>query len=70
MGVAIEALNWRVVVTGSAPEFTMSSGSVVGAGSSAAAPTKGTRKAYFPDSRGYVETPVYDRYALRPGAAV
>ena len=30
---------------------------------------KGTRKAYFPEAAGYVDTPVYDRYALTPGAA-
>jgi N-methylhydantoinase A len=30
---------------------------------------KATRKAYFPEARGYVDTPVYDRYALTPGAA-
>ena len=28
---------------------------------------KGTRPAYFPERDGPVETPVYDRYALRPG---
>lgn len=30
---------------------------------------KATRKAYFPEAGGYVETPVYDRYALEPGMA-
>jgi N-methylhydantoinase A len=29
---------------------------------------KGTRRAYFAERGGFVETPVYDRYALRPGA--
>ena len=28
---------------------------------------KGTRAAYFPECGGLAETPVYDRYALRPG---
>ena len=28
---------------------------------------KGTRRAYFPEAPGYVDTPVYDRYALRAG---
>ena len=37
-------------------------------GSGAAKPVpKATRKAYFPEARGYVDTPVYDRYALVPG---
>jgi len=30
---------------------------------------KRSRLAYFPESAGYVETPVYDRYALVPGMA-
>jgi N-methylhydantoinase A len=30
---------------------------------------KRERRAYFPETGGYVETPVYDRYALQPGAA-
>ena len=33
-----------------------------------AATPKSSRKAYFPEARGYVDTPVYDRYALTPGA--
>ncbi len=28
---------------------------------------KGTRRAYFAERGGFVETPVYDRYALTPG---
>ena len=31
---------------------------------------KGTRRAYFPETRGYADTPVYDRYALAPGASL
>ena len=70
MGVPIEALNWRVVVSGPAPDISVS-GSRPGAQTShaAAAAPKGTRKAYFPEVSGYVDTPVYDRYALTPGAA-
>jgi len=30
-------------------------------------PIKGTRKAYFAEAGGFVETPVYDRYALAAG---
>jgi len=30
-------------------------------------PIKGTRSAYFAESGGFVETPVYDRYALTAG---
>ena len=31
---------------------------------------KAVRRAYFDTAGGYVETPVYDRYALEPGARV
>jgi N-methylhydantoinase A len=31
---------------------------------------KGHRPAFFPESDGYVETPVYDRYLLRPGMSL
>jgi N-methylhydantoinase A len=74
-GVPLEALNWRAVVSGPRPEFP-------GAGASRPAPAdvghrdtpggtpplKGRRPAYFPGGRGFVETPVYDRYALAPGS--
>jgi N-methylhydantoinase A len=29
---------------------------------------KGTRRAWFAEAQAYVDTPVYDRYALAPGA--
>jgi N-methylhydantoinase A len=28
---------------------------------------KGSRRAYFPESGGFVETAVYDRYGFKPG---
>ncbi|PWU19146.1 MAG: methylhydantoinase [Candidatus Rokuibacteriota bacterium] len=65
MGVRIEALNWRLVVSGPAPEIAMSS-SIAEEGDGAA-PIKKNRLAYFPETGGYVETPVYDRYRLRAG---
>jgi N-methylhydantoinase A len=68
MGVPIEALNWRVVVSGPVPDISVS-GPRSGAHTPAAPVAKGTRPAYFPEARGYVDTPVYDRYALTPGAA-
>ena len=66
MGVPLEALNWRAVVSGPPPDLTITSGLETGA---ATAPTaKKHRAAYFPEAGGYVETPVYDRYRLDPGA--
>ncbi|HTG10974.1 MAG TPA: hydantoinase/oxoprolinase family protein, partial [Candidatus Eisenbacteria bacterium] len=65
-GVPLEALNWRAVVSGPRPDLTISGGMAPG-GAAAPAPKK-HRAAYFPEARGYVQTPVYDRYALGPGA--
>ncbi|MBM3451235.1 MAG: hydantoinase/oxoprolinase family protein [Armatimonadetes bacterium] len=58
----IEALNWRLLATGPEPQITLH---VNGAGGSGAT-TKGTRPVYFP-GKGFVETTVYDRYALPIG---
>jgi len=65
-GVAIEALNWRVTVSGPAPELAF--GGAGGAARSSADAVKRTRRAWFAEAAGWVETPVYDRYALGPGA--
>ena len=67
---ALEIVNWKVEATG--PDVTLEAGySVSGAGSGNAAPRahKGTRGAYFPDL-GYIDCPVYDRYAFSPGAEI
>jgi N-methylhydantoinase A/oxoprolinase/acetone carboxylase beta subunit len=70
LGVPIEALNFRVVVSGPLPEISVSGAKPAPASTTVTAPVpKGTRKAYFPEAAGYVETPVYDRYTLTPGAA-
>jgi N-methylhydantoinase A len=66
MGVPIEALNWRVVVSGpeaGGPEVNRAAVT----GQEITATPKRMRQAYFPEAEGYVETPVYDRYALAPG---
>ena len=70
MGVPIEALNFRVVVSGPLPDISVSGAKRTAAASAATPSPKGTRKAYFPEAGGYVETPVYDRYTLTPGAAL
>jgi N-methylhydantoinase A len=69
MGVPIEALNFRVVVSGPVPDISVSGPKSGARAARVALAPKSTRKAYFPEARGYVDTPVYDRYALQPGAA-
>ncbi len=65
-GVPVEIITWRVVSSGPKPVVNLlledkpsnnSRGNVL----------KGKRQAYFPELGGFHPTPVYDRYALRPG---
>ena len=83
-GVPIEALNWRLTVSGPQPSTGLSRRSEPGRAlirppsvhASRTAPTttgsaratKGARQAYFAEVGGFVETPIYDRYALHAGA--
>jgi 5-oxoprolinase (ATP-hydrolysing)/N-methylhydantoinase A len=66
-GYTVQALNWRVLVTGPAPEVDLR-------GSFAARPASdartGHRPAYLPDRVGFTDVPVYDRYQLAPGVVL
>jgi N-methylhydantoinase A len=61
--VSMQVVSWRVRVASPAPDLRLAphAGDVDGHS------RKGQRLAYFPESGGFVETPVYDRYCLRPG---
>ncbi len=61
-GAVIEALSWRVLVSGPTPQL-LPGGEP--AASNRLPALKGSRPAYF--AGGFRDTPVYDRYALRPG---
>jgi N-methylhydantoinase A len=65
-GVAIEALNWRVTVSGPVPELRLVPDAVDGGGGAETA-VKARRRAYFAETGGFVDTPVYDRYRLARG---
>jgi N-methylhydantoinase A len=62
--VPLEIINWRVVASGPRPEMSFKLSSDTSARSD---PRKGSRTAYFPECGGFVDTAVYDRYALKPG---
>jgi N-methylhydantoinase A len=62
--VPVEAITWRVVSSGPRPELELAAVAV----DASSRPPRAARAAFFPTLGGYVETPVYDRYALRPGA--
>jgi len=71
MGVAIEALNWRLVVSGPAPRVAAAEGVAGVSRASGIEPAvKARRRAYFPEAGGYVDTAIYDRYALRHGMLI
>ncbi|MBI1775910.1 MAG: hydantoinase/oxoprolinase family protein [Proteobacteria bacterium] len=63
----IEIVNWKVEAIGPDPaaaDFRLEGGEA------AKAAQKGVRPAYVPEAGGYRDCPVYDRYALVPGAVV
>ena len=62
--VPLEVINWRVVASGSPPEMNLKLPRVSTHGGDA---RKGSRLAFFPETNGYVETSIYDRYTLEPG---
>ena len=65
--VGLEALTWRVISAGPKPAPHRQSAHGDSPGGQA---LKGHRPAYFPEYAGYRDTPVYDRYLLRPGVRV
>ena len=62
--VPLQVVNWRVVASGPQPQMNLKFADDGGASKDA---RKGSRQAYFPELGGYVETEIYDRYALQPG---
>ncbi|MFN8486338.1 MAG: hydantoinase/oxoprolinase family protein [Caldilineaceae bacterium] len=64
--VPVEVLNWRVVSSGPQPDLRLQ---ITAKGNEEGnTARKGERLAYFPEAGGFVNTPIYDRYQLAPGA--
>jgi N-methylhydantoinase A len=62
--VPLEVVNWRVVASGPQREMNLN---FPRHGRASKDARKGSRQAFFPERGGYVETAIYDRYALQPG---
>lgn len=62
-GVGLEILTWRVRSSGPDPQTNLQFRDT----GTCESPLKGHRDAYFPQTGGFVSTPVYDRYRLSPG---
>jgi N-methylhydantoinase A/oxoprolinase/acetone carboxylase beta subunit len=60
---AVETVTWKLTAVGGAPRVALAK-AVAGAGSG----LKGRRRAWFPETGGWTDCAVYDRYALAPGA--
>jgi N-methylhydantoinase A len=65
-GVPVEALNWRLRVSGPAPRIEPRIARDEAVGGDA---LKAHRPIYLPEQAGFVDAPVYDRYRLAPGAS-
>src|SRR5881296_2152718 len=62
----VEIVTWKLSAIGGAPRIALAK-AAAGSGDGS---RKGVRRAYFPEARGYADTPVYDRYALTPGMSL
>ena len=62
----VEIVTWKLSAVGGAPRIALAKAATRSVGES----RKGTRRAYFPETRGYVDTPIYDRYALAAGTSL
>ena len=65
-GEPVEVVTWKLSAVGGAPRVAL-----------AKAPTtpgvradKGRRRAYFPETGGWIDCPIYDRYGLAAGAQI
>jgi N-methylhydantoinase A len=59
----VEVVTWKLSAVGGAPRVTLAKA----ASTPAAGGLKGRRRAYFPETGGWVDCPVYDRYKLAAG---
>ena len=65
--VNVEILNWRVVSSGPKPNVQLNVVMDDDSAVTAADTQKGSRQAYFPEASGFTDTPIYDRYRMKPG---
>jgi len=59
----VEVVTWKLSAIGGAPRVTLPKAT----GRRGDLARKATRRAYFPETHGYADCPVFDRYALGPG---
>ncbi|HET7343578.1 MAG TPA: hydantoinase/oxoprolinase family protein [Methylomirabilota bacterium] len=62
----VEVVTWKLSAIGGAPRVTLAKASTT----PVAGGLKGRRRAYFPETGGWVDCPVYDRYNLAAGLSL
>jgi N-methylhydantoinase A len=62
----VEVVTWKLSAVGGAPRVTLAKAATTPVAGS----LKGRRRAYFPETRGWVDCPVYDRYRLAAGLSL
>ncbi len=67
-GTDAEVITWRIRASG--PKGVVSVSSMRGESKAVRNPRKGSRPVFFAEQGQFVDTPVYDHYALAPGVAV
>jgi len=60
----VETVTWKLAAVGGAPRVALAKAATDARDGG----LKGRRRAWFPETRGWTECAVYDRYALAPGA--
>jgi N-methylhydantoinase A len=66
-GVPIEGITWRLTAQGQGTSIDFATAHALSTDTSAA--ERGQRPVYLPETGGFVEVPVYNRYALHPGSS-
>ncbi|PYM36510.1 MAG: methylhydantoinase [Candidatus Rokuibacteriota bacterium] len=62
----VEIVTWTLSAIGGSPRIALAKAATRGGDGA----RKGSRRAWFPETRGWTETPVWDRYALAAGTRV
>ena len=62
----VEVVTWKLSAVGGAPRVSLAKA----ADTPAAGGVKGRRRAYFPETGGWIDCPIYDRYKLALGLSI
>ena len=65
-GEPVEVVTWKLSAVGGAPRVALAKAPTTPGGRA----DKGRRRAYFPETGGWIDCPIYDRYGLAAGAQI